>query len=237
MNKQAACELGTRLIPVLEAGKVKQAYRKLSPVLAQKIPFPILGMIGETIGPCSFKTLDPFLDYIAEKGTMGGWVVIGTALGQHLERGLVGTFSRCRKYVILADCWYGTDILGERIPGPALVSGDFKKTLSLLQPWCKDKNRWVRRVIGVAVHFWAKRSRGNPELEGQARQLVKLLQPMFEEPDTDAIKGVGWGLKTLGKHYPDLLSEWLTDQIIKKRRNPRLLMIRKATTYLGDYNL
>ena len=237
MNKQDARELANRLIPMLEAGRVKQAYKKLSPVLAQKTPFPVLGAIGETVGPCSFKTLDPFLQYIAEQGSMGGWVVIGTALGQHLDRGIVGTFSRCRKYVIQADCWYGADILGERIPGPALVIGDFNKALSLLQPWRKDKNRWVRRVIGVAVHFWAKRSRGIPEMEKQAGQLVKLLQPMFEEPETDAIKGVGWGLKTLGKFYPDLLSEWLTDQIIKKRRNPRLLMIRKASTYLGDYNL
>ena len=32
---------------------------------------------------------------------------------------------------------------------------------------------------------------------------------MFEEWEMDAVKGVGWGLKTLGKHYPDLVADWL----------------------------
>ncbi|HSQ39895.1 MAG TPA: DNA alkylation repair protein [Anaerolineales bacterium] len=131
--------------------------------------------------------------------------------------------------MILADIWYATDILGERVPGPALVT-DFDRALAAFSPWRADENRWVRRTVGVAVHLWAKRSRGADEYSKQVKQLLTFLEPMFEERDIDAIKGVGWGLKTLGKYYPDLIGDWLTQQ---KNRPHRVLMMRKAITYLS----
>lgn len=57
---------------------------------------------------------------------------------------------------------------------------------------------------------------------------------MFEEWEMDAVKGVGWGLKTLGRHYPDLVADWLAQQVVHRRRCHRALMLRKATTYLSD---
>jgi len=75
-------------------------------------------------------------------------------------------------------------------------------------------------------------SRGGQKLAPLAEDLLTFLEPMFEECDMDAIKGIGWGLKTLGEHYPDLVSEWLTEQTIHRRRNPRILMLHKARTYL-----
>jgi hypothetical protein len=235
LNTASARSLGAQILPLMQAGDVPAAYNLLAPVLAGKTPFRLLDVIGQEIGDCIFKELDPFLEHIAGENTMGGWVVIANALGQHTEHKLSGALTRCRKYVVRSDTWYGTDILGERVPGPALVSVDFEQTLSVLESWRTDRNRWVRRVVGVAVHFWAKRSRGKSGLESRAAQLLSLLEPMFEEQNTDAVKGVGWGLKTLGRHYPNLVSDWLSEQIIQKKRNPRMLMIRKATTYLGDY--
>ncbi len=57
---------------------------------------------------------------------------------------------------------------------------------------------------------------------------------MFEERETDAVKGIGWGLKTLGKHYPDQLVDWLEVQIHEHQRRHRKLMVNKALTYLPD---
>jgi hypothetical protein len=114
-----------------------------------------------------------------------------------------------------------------------LVS-DFDAALALLAPWCGDENRWVRRTVGVAVHFWAKRSRGAPELSAQAEALLAFLEPMFEEWQMDAVKGVGWGLKTLGRHYPELMTDWLEEQVVRQQRRHRALMLRKAATYLSD---
>jgi hypothetical protein len=174
-----------------------------------------------------------FLNHIADERTEGGWVVIAAALGGQLDRDFAGAFARCREFIIAADVWYGPDILGERVPGPALLM-DLKRALALLSPWREDANRWVRRTVGVAVHFWAKRSRGDSRRAPQAEEILIFLEPMFSEWDIDAAKGVGWGLKTLGKHYPDLVADWLAHQIIRRQRRHRALMLRKALTYLTD---
>jgi hypothetical protein len=172
-----------------------------------------------------------FLDLIARARTEGGWVVIASALRAQLDTDRAGAFDRCHTYIVAADVWYGADIFGERVPGPALVA-DFESALDLLVPWREDTNRWVRRAVGVAVHFWAKRSRGAPELACQAQALLDLLEPMFSEWEMDAVKGVGWGLKTLGRHYPDLVAAWLEEQVVHRQRRHRAIVLRKALTYL-----
>jgi hypothetical protein len=229
MKTDQARELGRNLVALVERQQIKKAYALLAPILAEKTSFRLLDVIGEQVGAASLETVNPFLDHIAAQNTMGGWVVIASALKSQLARDLPDAFARCRKYIILADVWYATDILGERVPGPALVT-DFDRALAALSPWRVDENRWVRRTVGVAVHFWAKRSRGDTKLSSQARQLLSFLEPMFEERDTDAIKGVGWGLKTLGRWYPELVREWLKKQVARPHK---ALMERKARTYLG----
>jgi hypothetical protein len=37
----------------------------------------------------------------------------------------------------------------------------------------------------------------------------------------------------LGKHYPDLLADWLEQQVVPSERRHRVLMLRKALTYLS----
>jgi hypothetical protein len=57
---------------------------------------------------------------------------------------------------------------------------------------------------------------------------------MFEEWDMRAVKGVGWGLKTLGRYYPDLVADWLATEVVAGERRHRALMLRKALTYLSE---
>ncbi len=230
MNAREARELGQCIAALVQTGQPEEAYSLLAPVLAQRTRFPLLECIGEPIGAGPLKTANAFLDHIAAQKTEGGWVVIGSALGQQLGRDPTGAFTRCRNFIIAANVWYGADILGERVPGPALVS-DFQPALTLLAPWREDANRWVRRTVGVAVHFWAKRTRGAAKHAAQAEALLAFLEPMFGEWEMDAVKGVGWGLKTLGKHYPDLVADWLARQVGCRHR---ALMLRKALTYLSE---
>ncbi len=205
----------------------------LAPVLAQRTPFRLLDRIGAAVGAGPASAVDAFLDQIASARAEGGWVTIGSALRQRLATDLPGALARARAYAVEADIWYGADILGERVPGPALVA-HFEQVLPLLEPWREDASRWVRRMLGVATHFWAKRSRGTPELGEHAGVLLAFLEPMFVEWEMDAIKGVGWGLKTLGRTYPHLVGPWLEEQVIRRHRRHRALMLRKATTYLSD---
>ena len=247
MKTREARELGERIAGLVQAGQLTQAYALLAPVLAERTPFRLLDRIGEAVGAEPLQAACPelalsavegqdrrvnaFLECIAADKTEGGWVVIGCALGQQLGRDPAGAFTRCREHIIAADVWYAADILGERVPGPALVA-DLQSALDLLVPWREDANRWVRRTVGVAVHFWAKRSRG--EHAAEAKGLLAFLEPMFEEWEMDAVKGVGWGLKTLGRHYPDLVADWVAQQVVQRQRRHRALMLRKALTYLSD---
>ena len=241
MKAQEATALGERIAALVQAGQTRQATELLAPVLAERTPFRLLGRIGEAVGAAPLEEIHPehsrrvsaFLDRVAAAGTEGGWVVIGCALGRQMDRDLASAFARCRGFVVAADVWYGADILGERVPGPALVA-DFRPALALLAPWREDPNRWVRRTVGVAAHFWAKRSRGAVEHTAKAEALLAFLEPMFEEWEMDAVKGVGWGLKMLGRHYPDLMAEWLARDIFSRQRRHRALMLRKALTYLSD---
>jgi len=249
MKTKEARELGERIAALVQAGQMTQAYVLLAPVLAKRTPFRLLDRIGEAVGAGSLEVACPelalsevegrsrrvnaFLDRVAADKTEGGWVVIASALGAQLDRDPAGVFARCREYIVAADVWYATDILGERVPGPALVA-DFQPSLGLLAPWREAANRWVRRTVGVAVHFWAKRSRGAAEHTAQAEALLAFLEPMFEERDMDAVKGVGWGLKTLGRYYPDLVADWVAQQVVQRQRRHRALMLRKALTYLSD---
>ncbi|MEA3340827.1 MAG: DNA alkylation repair protein [Chloroflexota bacterium] len=228
MKTKEARGLGESIAGRVRTGQIEQAYALLAPVLAERTPFRLLGLIGEAVGAGPLEPVNAFLDRIAAERTEGGWVVIGKALGQQLGRDPVGAFARSRGYIVAADIWYGADILGERVPGPALLA-DFQPSLALLAPWREDENRWVRRTVGVAVHFWAKRTRGERAAEAEA--LLVFLSPMFEEWQMEVVKGVGWGLKTLGRYYPKLMTDWLAQQI---GRRHRALMLRKALTYLSE---
>jgi 3-methyladenine DNA glycosylase AlkD len=205
----------------------------LAPVLAERTPFDTLRRIARPVGAKPLETVNPFLDLVAADRTEGGWVVIAKVLEGQLERDLAGALSRCRDFVAAADVWYGADTLGEGVVGQALVA-DFDPALDLLAPWREDANPWVRRAAGTGVHFWAKRSRGAAEQAPRAKRLLAFLGPMFGEWDMIAVKGVGWGLKTLGRHYPDLMADWLATQVEPSQRRHRALMLRKALTYLSD---
>ena len=114
--------MGRRIAALVQDGQPEQAYVLLAPVLARRTPYRLLGRIGKVVGAGPLPATNAFLERIAAERTEGGWVVIGSALGQQLERDLEGAFARCQENVIAADVWYGTDILGERVPGPALVA-------------------------------------------------------------------------------------------------------------------
>lgn len=233
MNTQEARDLGNKVLACLRAEDVDAAVAALNSHLKQRTPFSKLDLIGAASGAGPYEAVRQFLDQIAAGKSEGGWVVIGSALAVQLASDVPSVLERCRRYVDLADVWYGADILGERVPGRGLVS-HFSSTLDQLRVWREDENDWVRRAVGVAVHFWAKRSKGEEELRPHAQDLLSLLKPMFWEWEMAAVKGVGWGLKTLGKHYPRLVADWLLEEIVPAQRRHRALMLRKAMTYLTN---
>ena len=230
MRKQEAVELGSAIRACLERGREDEALGLLAPVLRSRIPFPRLESIGKALALDDLGEVAPFLDRVAATRSEGGWVVIAASLQRYLPGRLEAVFRLARAYVVQAGVWYACDIFGERVPGTALLL-DFDHALALLAPWRDDANPWVRRTVGVAVHYWAKRTQGEPDAFPRAQILLRFLEPVLEEKDMRALKGIGWGLKTMGRYYPELTAQWLKAQL-DQGRQPRALMVRKAVTYL-----
>jgi hypothetical protein len=231
MNLQEARDLGAQAAALVHSGETSRAMALLSPILAQRVKFPLLGEIGKRIGERPLESTNAFLPHIAATRTEGGWPIIGMALNAQLERDLAGAMERCRGYTIEGDVWYCADILGERVPGPGLLM-DFKPVLNILKSWREDENRWVRRTVGIATHYWAKRAKGDLDRVEQVKQMLNLLEPLFTEREINAVKGIAWGLKTIGRYYPDLLTDWLATEIVPTERKHRAIMLRKALTFL-----
>ncbi|NMB56264.1 MAG: DNA alkylation repair protein [Leptolinea sp.] len=228
MNTKEARDTGNQLAGFIHNRQIQKAINILSPVLVEKTSFRLLDVIGACIGQQTPDTLDPFLERIAANRSMGGWIIIASALRQQSRVDLPGALERCRRYVIRADVWYAADSFAERVAGHALVE-QFSPAISILAQWRNDPSVWVRRVVGVAVHYWAKQARGDPARLPEVNVLLDFLAPMFGEREMDAVKGIGWGLKTLGRYYPDAVDAWLSVQV---DRPHRALMQRKAARYL-----
>lgn len=229
MRRDKAIALGLHCKEFLAFGEHEAALGVLAPILGAKVPFSSLDLIGETLGQAGadhLQSLLLFLDRLVKTEAMGAYVIAGRGLVGMNEVDMASSFARAREYVVWGDVWYVADIIGERPLGHGLLS-HFEGGLSLLERFVQDQNPWVRRSVGVAVHFFNKRRRDAPL---RIQRLLELLACRFEERDTSALKGIGWGLKTIGRYYPDLLVPYLRQQMAHK--SPRRLLLRKATTYL-----
>ena len=231
IDRQQARILGKEIAGLIQQGQNEQACHLIYPILNERISFSILEEIGKPIGAVAFPAGQQFLEWVASQKTEGGWVVIAAALRENLHGDFFTSFMLAYGYIIAANVWYAADIFGERVPGPALLI-DFEQALLQLDPWRYDSNRWVRRTVGVAVHFWAKRARFIPDSYGEAGRLLEFLEPLFSEKDMDAVKGIGWGLKTLGRYYPEVTTNWLRQMVLVEQRPHRALMLRKALTFI-----
>lgn len=228
MKKREVAEVSQECLTLLAAGSIDEALKTLHPLLSRKLPFPLLDHAGDILGSLATKRpqgLLSLLDKIEATKAMGGYVIIGSALNSFINHDLPEALEKAKEYILKGDVWYVTDIIGERVPGEALVH-HFNETLPILEVFSREPNPWVKRSVGVAVHHFAKRVRGDQE---KASRLLGLLSPCFEDKDSRIVKGIGWGLKTLGRYYPDLVVDFLKSQ---KGRKPSQLLMRKAVIYL-----
>ncbi|MGL3107241.1 DNA alkylation repair protein [Bradyrhizobium sp. BR 1432] len=219
------------------SASVDVAMALLRPVLANRVAFPTLEVIGEAImtEKPDMRRVACLLDAIAETQAEGGWVIIASILRHELHTGPDRALARCRGYIVSAQIWYAADIFGERLAGTVLLN-DFDDALSRLASWRDDPNPWVRRALGSGIHHWAKRAHAEPGAAARhaacTKAMLRFLEPAVAEQDTDAIKGIGWGLKTLGKHQPEQVASWVAQMRRRGRGEIRALMLRKALTYL-----
>ena len=233
MHASEADALGALAASLAASGDTRGAVALLSAETTRRNAFAMLDRAGRGLGAVSLVRLDPVRDGLARTGAEGAWPVIGSALGAHLRDDPDGVLARCRGLIRGAGVWYATDILAERVPGPALVD-DLGTAAAKLSPWRHDEDRWVRRAVGVAVHYWAKRAAGEASGAERVLFLLEFVRPMLGERNIDAAKGVGWALKTLGRHRPAVLEGWLRGVTVDGAERPSSLVLRKAVTYLPE---
>ncbi len=224
-------ELAEKASKSLLTGDYTNSIGLLKPLLNAKIAFSKLDLLGREIGEACCRKPEALLtacDQIVASETMGSFVVASRALTCLLDKDLETVMERTREYIVKGNKWYVCDIIGERSLGQALVD-HFDRTLPWLARFLTDENKWVKRSTGVAIHYFSKRVINGAQ---KTQKLLELLEPHIEEKQLDVIKGIGWGLKTIGKHHPDLLVPFLEKQLKAKKKISKL-MIKKALTYLG----
>ncbi|TSA43493.1 hypothetical protein D4R54_00590 [archaeon] len=213
---------------IIRKGDPEKACNILDPLALGRTKFPILDRMGMRLGQASLEEVALLggLDRMISRGSVGYYVIVGSALAQRLGSNMTTCLEKTAKYIVIGENWARCDSITERVWGQALVC-DFPQAYKYLIRMRDHENRWIRRAIGVAVHYFAKRK---PTATAELRMLLVLLAPELGERDYDAIKGIGWGLKTIGKYQPKLLTRLLENHV--KRAHPTKLMLKKATTYL-----
>lgn len=80
MKTEEARQLGDRLSELVGFQHYQEADNLLSPLLSTRTTFRLLDLIGERLGKAPLDNVDIYLDQIATRHSMGGWVVIASAL-------------------------------------------------------------------------------------------------------------------------------------------------------------
>ena len=202
------------------------------PILEKKCPFSKLDLIGRNLG-LNLKDKPELLikgfDILIESNKMGSYVIVSQGLSQLMPENIDLIMEKSRQYMTYGDKWYVCDIFGERSIGMSLVN-HFDITLPWIEKYLQDENKWIRRSAGVSIHFFSKRILDRKE---RTLILLNILEPHIEEKQIDIVKGIGWGLKTIGKYHPEVLTEFLLEQLSKEKKISKI-MLRKALTYLPD---
>jgi len=220
--------VATQTEALIREGDLEKACAILDPLAFGHTKFPILDRVGMRLGQTGLgnATLLEALDRMISRGSVGYYVIVGSALARRLGSNMATCLEKTAEYIVIGENWAKCDSIAERVWGEALVC-DFPRAYKYLARMGDHDNRWIRRAVGVAVHYFAKR---RPTAMAELRKLLVLLAPMLSEREYDAIKGIGWGFKTIGKYQPRLLTRFLENHV--KRAHPTKLMLKKATTYL-----
>ena len=228
LSMRDAETIASKAETLIREGDLEETCLVLDQLAFGRTKFPILDRVGARLGQASLQTasLLDALDRMISRGSVGYYVVVGSALAPLLESDMMTCLRKTAEYIVIGNDWAKCDSIAERVWGRALVC-NFPQAYDYLARMRDHDSRWIRRAVGVAVHYFTKR---RPTAMAELRKLLVLLAPDLGEREYDAIKGIGWGFKTIGKYQPKLLSRFLESHV--KRAHPTKLMLRKATTYL-----
>lgn len=172
-------ELSSSITEKIEEGELNQALLILQPVLDSRVKFYKLDRLGLELGEGNLDRKEDyfkFLDLVVDYDAMGGYVIASKSLIPFLEDHLDDVLVKSREYIMRGDVWHVCDNMSERSVGQALVDY-FEETLPWMERFLSSDERWLMRSAGVAVHFFTKRVREDPDGIGR---LLDLIEPYIE---------------------------------------------------------
>lgn len=176
-------------------------------LLSSKIKFPLLEYCGEEIHSRTPKNYHiPICDQIAKLKTIGGDVIIGILLRNHLEDDLSLIFHKAASYISYTGTWYSTDTIGERVFGWALLN-HFEEARKELEKLAESENKWIVRSIGPGCHYAVKKGL-SPD---KAENLFVFLFSLSDAKDHHIKTGIGWAAKTIAKFHPKIIHKYTHD--------------------------
>lgn len=232
LSKTKTIELSKSISEKIKEEEYKKALEILRPVLDEKIKFYKLDRLGLELGRKNLEEKEKFIhftDQIIEYDAMGGYVIVSKSLIPFLDHDLNTVMRKSMEYILKGDIWHVCDNMSERSVGQGLVD-HFEETIPWLNKFLYSGEPWLQRSTGVAIHFYTKRVRDNPE---GIQRLLELVKPYIEVKDTNAAKGIGWGIKTMGRYYPEIQIEFLKE-LKNSDKKVSSIIWRKALTYLEE---
>lgn len=225
-------ELSKNITEMVSEQRNREGLQLLQPILDSKVKFRKLDELGLALGNGNKHQKDlffTFLDALVDYDAMGGYVIASKSLVPFLNNHLDEVMSKSREYILKGDVWHVCDNMSERSIGQALVDR-FDDALPWIRKFLASEKAWLQRSAGVAIHFFSKRVQDKPE---KTNALLKVVEPYVEIKQKNPVKGIGWGLKTIGKHHPEIAKSFLLAQIEQDKDMSKIL-IRKALTYLPE---
>jgi len=228
LSSQRAAELALECSAYLSEDDLGAFWSCLQPVLKSKLSDDSLALFGEILGEEAAKDPERYFrafDEMIAKQSSGCTVIVGKALSKMLETHFDQCCDRARTYIAQGESYETADFVGQSVLGEALVRY-FDQTVGVLKNLSHDESKWVRRAVGAAVQFFSEEVRD----VDQTGRLLELTLPLMGSDDDVVLKGVGWGLKTIGRYHPELLEKFLKTHI--GRRDISATVVKNAVAYL-----
>ncbi|GGA22346.1 DNA alkylation repair protein [Neptunicoccus cionae] len=83
--------------------------------------------------------------------------------------------------------------------------------LDTVESWTRDENLWVRRAAMVITLPWTKSTHPKPAELAQRERILGWAGGYVNDPEWFIQKSVSWWLRSLSKHDPDRVRQFLDD--------------------------
>ena len=103
MNRKWAQSTAEKCIEAINRDNKKGFWKVMTPVLDAKVPFPLLDEIGKLLGEAGKLDKSKYFrvfDDIVGTDKMGGYVIVGQALGALFETDLEEAIVKAKEFVI-----------------------------------------------------------------------------------------------------------------------------------------